>query len=122
MSVKLAAKVRRFEARIRRMHEDVVFELTVMPGLLVGNAVELTWIIVQNRKHGIGTSIMRALCEFADRNAAQISLKPASKSDYAATTSRGRLVRFYRRFGFVVEKAKPAEFTIIPRMIRQPVV
>jgi hypothetical protein len=53
MSAKLSAKVRRLEARIRRTHEGVVFELTVMPGLLVGNVVELTWIIVQNRKHGI---------------------------------------------------------------------
>jgi GNAT superfamily N-acetyltransferase len=121
MSVKLAAKVRRFEARIRRTHGGVVFELTVMPGLLVEKVVELTWIIVNDRKQGVGTAIMRELCTFADRNAAQISLKPASKSDYAATTSRGRLVRFYRRFGFVVEKVKPAEFTVIPIMVRQPV-
>jgi len=63
---------------------------------------------------------MRALYEFADRNAAQISLKPASKSDYAATTSRARLVRFYKRFGFVVEKTKSAEFTMILKMSRKP--
>jgi GNAT superfamily N-acetyltransferase len=82
---------------------------------------ELTWIIVNDRKQGVGTAIMRELCEFADRNAAEVSLKLATKGDYAATTSRGRLVRFYKRFGFVVEKVKPVEFTDIPRMIRQPV-
>jgi ribosomal protein S18 acetylase RimI-like enzyme len=83
---------------------------------------ELTWIIVNYRKQGVGTAIMRELCDFADRNAAEISLKPASKVDYAATTSRGRLVRFYRRLGFVVEKAKPPGFTIIQTMSRKPVV
>jgi GNAT superfamily N-acetyltransferase len=76
---------------------------------------------VNDRKQGVGTAIMRELCDFADRNAAEISLKPASKGDYAATTSSGRLVRFYKRFGFVVEKADPRGYTIIPRMIRQPV-
>ena len=40
---------------------------------------------------------------------------------YAATTSRGRLVRFYRRFGFVIEKAKPPGLTITPTMSRKPV-
>ena len=94
----------------------------VTHNLLVRKVVELTWIIVNDRKQGVGTAIMRELCEFADRNAAEISLKPASKDDYAATTSRGRLVRFYKRFGFVVETAKPAAFTIIPTMSRKPVV
>jgi ribosomal protein S18 acetylase RimI-like enzyme len=118
---KLHAKVRRFEAHIKTSYEGVVFELLVSHGPLMRKVIELTWIIVNDRKQGIGTAIMRELCDFADRNAAEISLKPASKGDYAATTSRGRLVRFYKRFGFVVEKAKPAEFMIIPKMIRQPV-
>jgi GNAT superfamily N-acetyltransferase len=121
MSAKLPAEVQRFEAHIKKSYEGVVFELMVTHNLLVRKVVELTWIIVNDRKQGVGTAIMRELCTFADRNAAQISLKPASKSDYAATTSRGRLVRFYRRFGFVVEKVKPAEFTVIPIMVRQPV-
>jgi GNAT superfamily N-acetyltransferase len=119
---KLPAEVRRFEAHIKKSYEGVVFELMVSHGPLMRKVIELTWIIVNDRKRGVGTAIMRELCDFADRNAAEISLKPASKVDYAATTSRGRLVRFYKRFGFVVEKAKPPEFTITPIMIRQPVV
>jgi GNAT superfamily N-acetyltransferase len=115
------AKIQKFESQIKKIYEGVIFELMVPHNLPAGNAIELTWIIVQDRKQGIGTAIMRELCEFADRNAAEISLKPASRGDYTATTSRGRLVRFYRRFGFVVEKAKPAEFTIIPTMSRKPV-
>jgi hypothetical protein len=121
MSERLPAEVQKFEAHIKKTYEGVVFELMVTHNLLVKKVVELTWIIVQNRKQGIGTAIMRELCEFADSNAAEISLKPASQGDYAATTSRGRLVRFYKRFGFVVENAKPVDFTIIPTMRRTPV-
>jgi GNAT superfamily N-acetyltransferase len=115
-----AAKVQEFENHIKKSYEGVVFELMVMHSVLVGKVIELTWIIVQDRKRGIGTAIMRELCHFADRHAAEIRLKPASKDDYAATTSRARLIRFYERFGFV--KDKPAECTTVPCMIRTPVI
>ena len=121
MSAKLPAEVQKFETHIKKTYEGVVFELMVTHNLVVRKVVELTWIIVNDRKQGVGTAIMRELCEFADRNAAEINLKPASKGDYAATTSRGRLVRFYRRFGFAVDHAEHAAFTIIPTMSRMPV-
>ena len=121
MSTKLPARVQKFEAYIKKSHEGVVFELMVTHNLRVRKVIELTWIIVNDRKQGVGTAIMRELCEFADRNAAEISLKPASKGDYAATTSRARLIRFYKRFGFVVEKPERAKFGIIPTMSRMPV-
>jgi GNAT superfamily N-acetyltransferase len=101
------------------MYEGVFFELTVTHGLLVGSVIELTWIIVPNRKQGVSTSIMRELCEFADRHTTEVRLKPASKEDNAATTSRPGLIRFYRRFGFVRD-SKPAERTIIPNLVRKP--
>jgi hypothetical protein len=120
MSVNLPAEVRRFEARIRKAYVGVVFELTVTPGHLVESVIELTWIIVQNRKQGVGTSIMRELCAFADRHTTEIRLKPASTGDYAATTSRARLIRFYRRFGFLKDKRGIGEFATIPTLIRKP--
>lgn len=92
----------------------------VTHNLLVASAIELTWIIVQDRKQGVGTAIMRELCEFADRHAAEIRLKAASKGDYAATTSRARLIRFYKRFDFVIDRRKPGE--IIPGLMRKPLV
>jgi hypothetical protein len=123
MSAKLtAAKVQKFEAYIRNNYESVFFELMITHNLLVGNVIELTWIIVQDRKQGVGTAIMRELCEFADRHAAEIKLTPASKGDNAATTSRARLIRFYKRFGFSIDKRKPGEITGIPALIRKPVV
>jgi len=123
MSMKLtAARVQRFESHIKRSHEGVVFELMVTHDHLLGKAVELIWIIVQDRKKGVGTAIMRQLCEFADRHAAEIRLKPASKSDYVATTSRARLVRFYKRFDFVIDKRKAGEITGIPVLTRKPII
>jgi GNAT superfamily N-acetyltransferase len=112
------AKVQKFEADIKTRHEGVFFELMVTHNRLIGSVIELIWIIVHNRKQGVGTAIMRELCEFADRHAAEIRLKPASKGDYAATTSRARLIRFYRRFGFVKEKGR--QLTAIPGLIRKP--
>jgi len=113
-------KVRRFEAQIRRIYQGVVFELTVTRNLLAENAIELTWIIVPERKEGVGTAIMRDLCEFADRYSAEIRLTPASKGDNAATTSRARLIRFYKRFGFGLSKRKPGEIASIPTLVRKP--
>jgi GNAT superfamily N-acetyltransferase len=116
------AKIRKFESHIKKIYEGVIFELMVPQNLPAGNAIELTWIIVENRKQGVGTAIMQELCEFADCHTAEIRLTPASKGDYAATTSRARLVRFYKRFGFVGDKRKPGETTRIPGLIRQPVI
>ena len=115
------AEVQKFEVHIKNNYEGVVFEIMVAYNLHPKKVLELTWIIVQNRKQGVGTAIMRELCEFADRHAAEISLKPASKDDHAAITSRARLVRFYKRFGFVKDKRKSTEFTIVPTMSRKPV-
>ena len=115
------ARIEKFEAHIRKTYEGVVFELMATHNLLMGNAIELTWIIVPDRKRGIGTAIMRELCEFADRHAAQIKLTPASKGDNAATTSRARLIRFYKRFGFAAAKRKAGEIVPVPALIRKPV-
>ena len=116
------ANVQKFEAQVRKTYEGVFFELMLTHNLLVGNRIELTWIIVKDRKQGVGSAIMRELCDFADRYAVDITLTPASKGDHAATTSRARLIRFYKRFGFVSEPRKPGEITAIPALIRKPVV
>jgi|ERR1700710_178269 GNAT superfamily N-acetyltransferase len=116
---KLTRSIRRLEARVEKAYEGVVFELTVTRGLLMNNVIELTRIIVPDRKQGTGTAIIRELCEFADRHAVEIRLTPASKGDYAATTSRKRLIRFYKRFGFVEDKAGGGSLRPVPVMIRK---
>ena len=123
MSTKLTlTKVHQFETHIKSSYEDVVFELMLTHNVLLVRVLELIWIIVQERKRGIGTAIMQQLCQFADRHSAEIRLKPASKVDFAATTSRARLIRFYKRFGFVRDRGQPVKFTTIPVLVRKPVI
>ena len=110
------ASIRKFEARIRKNYNGVVFDLTATRDLIVSKVIELTRLIVPERKRGTGTAIMRELCEFADRQGIEIRLTPASKGDYAATTSRGRLIRFYKRFGFTV---RPGDLRPVPTMARK---
>jgi GNAT superfamily N-acetyltransferase len=113
------ASVRRLESHVRKTYEGTVFELTVTRGLLLADMIELSKIVVPDRKRGTGTAIMRELCAFADRNRVGIRLTPASKGDFAATTSRARLIRFYKRFGFVEEKARAGDCRPVPVMIRK---
>jgi ribosomal protein S18 acetylase RimI-like enzyme len=123
MSLKLSATtVQEFESYIKRTYSDVVFELMVTQNRLVESAIELIWIIVRDRKQGVGSAIMRELCEFADQHTAEIRLTPASKSDYAATTSRARLIRFYKRFGFTMDRRKPGAAMGTPVLIRKPAI
>jgi GNAT superfamily N-acetyltransferase len=114
--------VQEFESYIKRTYDGVVFELMVTQNRLVESAIELIWIIVRDRKQGVGTAIMRELCEFADHHTAEIRLTPASKGDYAATTSRARLIRFYKRFGFTMDRRKPGEVAATPVLIRKPAI
>ena len=116
------AKIRKFESHIKKSYEGVIFELMVTHNPRDRRSIELTWIIVEDREQGTGSAIMRELCEFADHHSAEIRLKPASKDDYAAITSRERLIRFYNRFEFVMEKQKPDAIEGIPILVRKPVV
>jgi hypothetical protein len=121
MPMKLnAAKIQKFETYIKKIYEGVVFELMSTHNFVVGNVIELIWIIVQDRKQSVGTAIMRELCEFADRHGSEIKLTPAFKGDNAATTSRARLIRFYKRFGFKIDKRRLGDITGIPALIRKP--
>lgn len=59
-----------------------------------------------NRKVGIGTEAMNQIIQLADRHNLKILLTPGSKGDPSGTTSRARLVKFYKRFGFVENKGR----------------
>jgi GNAT superfamily N-acetyltransferase len=69
------------------------------------------------RKQGVGTAAMQALTEYADRTGQRIVLSPAT--DFGAT-SKGRLVAFYKRFGFVENKGRSKDFTVSESMLREP--
>lgn len=73
----------------------------------------------KNRGGGFGTKAMMDLCEFADAHHRRIVLSPATKND-DGTTSRSRLVKFYKRFGFVENKGRKKDFAISEGMYREP--
>jgi GNAT superfamily N-acetyltransferase len=72
------------------------------------------------RKQGKGTEAMQALVELADHNGRRIWLTPNEKDINLGTTSRGRLVRFYRGFGFVENKGRNKDFRQRYSMYRRP--
>lgn len=72
------------------------------------------------QKRGLGTQAMEALCGFADRHGRRILLTPGLKDDRHGTTSRARLVRYYKRFGFRENTGRSKDFSISHGMIRPP--
>lgn len=72
------------------------------------------------RKEGIGTAVMNELIQYADFNHKRIILTPGLRDDRHGTTSRTRLIKFYKRFGFVENKGRNKDFTISQGMYRNP--
>lgn len=71
---------------------------------------------------GAGTAAMKALTDYADRTGALIWLSVADRDSKTGTTSRARLVKFYRQFGFVPNKGrnKRFELSLYANMYRDP--
>lgn len=86
------------------------------------NKIILDSIIVppDQRKQGIGTQIMQELTNYADTAKKRLELSPGQKDDYHGTTSRGRLVNFYKRFGLIQNKGRNKDFTTNKTMYRDP--
>lgn len=110
-----AATVERIESRIK-----TAFRLEALALMLtrVGD-LKLHSIRVpkSQRGSGKGSAAMQAICDFADACRLRIILDPAGKND-DGTTSRARLVRFYKRFGFVENKGRQKDFAVAAGMYR----
>lgn len=77
-------------------------------------------IPLNRRKQGIGTQIMQELINYADQVEKRFELSPGQKGDFKGTTSRGRLVNFYKRFGFIENKGRNKDFIATKEMYRNP--
>lgn len=75
----------------------------------------LSQIIIDKdrRGEGFGSKVLREICDFADTNGLRIALTPSS--DFGG--SKGRLIKFYKGFGF--KNYKGYEFR--ESMVREPV-
>ena len=63
-----------------------------------------------DRKQGVGTAIMEDIVSYADQSGKVARLTPALKDDRKGTTSKARLKKFYKRFGFVENKGRNKDF------------
>lgn len=73
------------------------------------------------RGQGLGSKAMQMLTNYADQNQKRIVLTPAVKDKQGGTTSRGRLVKFYKQFGFVESKGRNIDYSIgAGKMYREP--
>jgi len=86
------------------------------------NTIKLDSIRVSKdaRKQGVGSAVMQEITDFADARGLRIVLTPGQKDDGHGTTSRSRLVKFYKRFGFYENKGRRKDYTISAGMIRDP--
>ena len=84
------------------------------------NAIKVDMIEVHSKKEGTGGQVMTDITSFADSKGLVIWLDPAQRDDLHGTTSRARLIRFYKKFGFVENKGRNKDFTWRGGMYRNP--
>lgn len=72
-----------------------------------------------DRRQGVGSKVMNDFVGYADARGKDIVLSPGLRDDRHGTTSRSRLVKFYKQFGFVENKGRNKDFTISEGMVRR---
>lgn len=82
------------------------------------NGLELSHIEIKpdSQGEGIATKIMNDLIDYADKNELTIGATPSS--DFGS--SKTRLIDFYKRFGFVMNKGRNKDYEFSNTMIRYP--
>lgn len=80
--------------------------------------LELSKIVVpeESRGKGLGSVAMEKIIKYADDNDKIIALTP----DDAFGGSKTRLIKFYKRFGFVMNKGRNKNYSTRELMIRNP--
>jgi hypothetical protein len=86
------------------------------------NNIKLQMIAVpkDKRKEGLGSQALKLLTDYADKNNLKIILDLGVKDKHWGTTSRTRLMDFYKRFGFIRNFGSKRDFTITADMLREP--
>lgn len=70
----------------------------------------------ESRNMGIGTKIMMDLIKYTDENNKTIGVTPSE--DFGGVKSK--LIKFYKRFGFVSNKGRNKNFEFTQAMVREP--
>lgn len=80
--------------------------------------ISLSQVIVpkDERSTGKGTAAMQQLVDYADQSGQRIVLSPSA--DFGG--NKARLVKFYKRFGFVENKGRNKDYEVSETMYREP--
>lgn len=99
---------------LRAKYPDVKLSVTGSPerGYTLGQIV----VPKDQRGAGVGSSVMRDLLETADEQGATVALTPSG--DFGGSVARLR--EFYKRFGFIPNKGRNADYSISEAMYRLP--
>ncbi len=116
-----SSRLQRLASTLRRRHSLSRFDLSHDRR---SDAIELADVEVPRhlRKQGVGSRVMGILTKFADKHKKRIWLHTGEKNSLSGTTSRGRLVKFYRVHGFVPNKGKRKDYALsrFASMYRNP--
>lgn len=80
------------------------------------NKITLNNILVSDRGLGTGTKVLNEIIKYADNKSVPVMLTP---DKIESTTSKKRLVEFYKKFGFVENKGKNKDCEIFEAMYRK---
>lgn len=70
---------------------------------------------------GIGSKVMTDLNHISDKLKKKVTLSPASKDKHFGTTSRSRLVKFYKSHGYKENKGRNTDYSMrAGDMYREP--
>jgi hypothetical protein len=94
---------------------DVDIGVTQSEGQLY-MTISLLRIPKEDRKQGHGSTIMQALCDYADQKGIIVALSPTSEFG----TGKATLMRFYKSFGFVPNSGRNIDYLVRETMIRYP--
>lgn len=80
-----------------------------------GNDIKLDTLVIkkEHRKQGIGSKVLHDIKNYADKHAKRIILTAGVRDKDFGTTSQSRLDKFYKRNGFVANKGRNKDFSII---------
>ena len=109
------AEIRNFSTALEAKYNvELLLQLYLRPVRLVINSLIIP---KENRKEGIGTKIMEDVVKFADNKQLMIAL---TADNSLGGTSVSRLQKFYKRFGFVVNKGRKKNWKLSETMYRLP--
>lgn len=105
-----------------RLKSELGLEQLMLSYRQRSNAISVDNIVVPKgqRSAGAGSRAIEAVTDLADREGVRVVLSPDLRGNRHGTTSRARLVRFYKRFGFVENKGRNKDFSISDGMYREP--